>query len=111
MSMRALYEHRRLAVLAVLLFGVLATGCAKKQPPIARPTPPPPPPPSHGPRAPPCPAGARRRTAGGRRAPSVGRRPGLAVAGRPQPRIALQAGVLRLRQHGGERGRPVGART
>jgi peptidoglycan-associated lipoprotein len=53
--MRALYEHRRLAVLAVLLSGVLATACAKKQPPIARPTPPPPPPPSTAPARPPAP--------------------------------------------------------
>lgn len=41
--MRALFDHRRTALLAVILVGLLGPACAKKQPPIARPTAPPPP--------------------------------------------------------------------
>jgi peptidoglycan-associated lipoprotein len=53
--MRVSFDHRRAALLVVLSLGLLTTACAKKQPPIARPSPPPPAPAATAPERPPAP--------------------------------------------------------
>ena len=98
--------RRQTLVWAVAVLALVA-GCAKKQPPIARPTAPVdsgmsgatrplPPPPAAGPRG-------SNGAAGG--AGDDGDRPGLEVARRSQPGVALQAGLLPLGQFRDQPGR------
>ena len=91
---------QRAALLVLILFAVAVAACGKKTPPVARATPPPT---AGGRRAGRGPAAARATRAGARsdrRAARAGarRQHRVGVARRPQPQLADQTGVLRVRQ-------------